>query len=771
MRRALPSFAGGTRYDGEAPGKGRRQLRQVNVNPGRNDPCPCGSGKKFERCCGLEQPQAAAQEPDGSDLAALVRSGRFADLEVRARQLIAREPASGLAWKALSVSLRARGMDALDALERAATHSPLDAEAHANLGNALLEIGRLSNAVASYRRALHIDPENADAHSNLGNALRGLGQTAEAVASYRRALQIKPRFAVAHNNLANALRALGQLDEAVANYHQALDIDPSYAEACNNLGNALLDLGRLPDALESYRRAVELKPDFAQAHSNLGNALRAMGRLDDAVSSYRRAIALSPDFAGAHSNLSDALRDLGHSELAAQSSRQAVAIDPKFAGAHNSLGNSLLDLGRLEDAAASYERALAINPRFTQAHINVGMVRRLQGRTAEAESSCRAALKIDANAAAAMVVLAEACTDGGRFAAAEDLLRRAVEADPDLPEAWAGIAQLRKMTPADAPWLAQVQRVAARRLAPRQEVYLRYALGKYFDDVRDFDAAFANYRRANELTKLYASPHDRQQVTAAADRLIRVYDGREADRPSIGGLDSTRPVFIIGMPRSGTTLAEQILASHPAVFGAGELAFWSNASAAHGPLRLDDGAGAPLIAHLGNEYLRLLGAMSAEALHVVDKMPANFLSLGLIHEVFPRARIIHIRRNPLDTCLSIYFQHFKSGHSYANDLGDLAHYYQEYSRLMQHWRRVMPAAGLLEVPYEGLVDDQEHWSRQMLAFIGLPWDIRCLDFHRTHRSVITASKWQVRQKMSRSSIDRWRNYQQFLGPLRNLKET
>jgi hypothetical protein len=163
--------------------------------------------------------------------------------------------------------------------------------------------------------------------------------------------------------------------------------------------------------------------------------------------------------------------------------------------------------------------------------------------------------------------------------------------------------------------------------------------------------------------------------------------------------------------------------------------------------------------------------LSSDALRVVDKMPANFLSLGLIHEVLPRARIIHMRRNALDTCLSIYFQHFKTGHSYANDLGDLAHYYAQYSRLMQHWRSIMPEDALLDVPYEGLVDDQEHWSRKMLEFVGLPWDVQCLDFHQTNRSVITASKWQVRQKMTRSSVDRWRNYEQFLGPLRNLKES
>ncbi len=215
------------------------------MKPGRNDPCPCGSGKKFKRCCGQGQSHTATAAPDTSGLVALVNSGRYAELEANARQLIAHQPTSGLAWKALSVSLRMQGKDALEALARAAILSPDDAEAHVNLGNAFLDLGRLPDAMASYRRALTIAPDYADAHTNLGNVLRALGQLDDAVASYRRALLVKPQFAVAHNNLGNALRALGQLDEAVASYHRALDINPSYAEACNNLGKALLDLGQL----------------------------------------------------------------------------------------------------------------------------------------------------------------------------------------------------------------------------------------------------------------------------------------------------------------------------------------------------------------------------------------------------------------------------------------------------------------------------------------------------------------------------------------------
>jgi hypothetical protein len=229
------------------------------------------------------------------------------------------------------------------------------------------------------------------------------------------------------------------------------------------------------------------------------------------------------------------------------------------------------------------------------------------------------------------------------------------------------------------------------------------------------------------------------------------------------------------MLRSGTTLAEQILASHPQVFGAGEQTFWSevaaaavsNQAAGHVPaMRMSDAA----LADLGDRYLQALRALSADALRVVDKLPTNFLLLGLIHAALPGARVIHLLRHPLDTCMSIYFQHFEASNTYTNDLCDLAHYYGEYWRLMKHWRSVLPADAMLEVPYEGLVADLPTWARRMLEFIGVSWDSRCLDFQRTARPVVTASKWQVRQKLFDSSVGRWRHYEPFIAPLRPLLE-
>ncbi len=673
------------------------------MTPARNDPCPCGSGKKYKKCCGQRGARAEpAATVDAQQFAGLADSRRFPELESRALEAIGRFPDSGPAWKALGVALRMQGKDALHALERAAELLPADAEAQGSLGNAMRHAGRLVEAVAKYR--------------------------------------------------------------------QAILNDPSYVEARHNLGNALLALGRFDEAAASYRAVLEINPNIAEAHSNLGNALLAQGRPEEAAASYRLALTLNPELAPAHSNLGDALRELGCSEQAAASCRRALAIDPNNAQAHNSLGNALLDQGRLADAATCYARALTLEPRFAKACVNFAIALRLLGSNSEADAMCRKALEIDPTAAPALALLAELQADRGLFPEAETLFRRAAEIDPAMPEAWAGIAHLRKMTLGDAPWLAQALRIAAGASKPREEAYLRYAIGKYCDDVGDYTGAFAQYRRANDLTKAYAPSYDRQRMTQAVDRIIRSCDPQWARRPRSLALRTPRPVFIVGMPRSGTTLAEQILASHPSAFGAGELSFWTDADAAFENAAPGEDAERMAVT-LGANYLRLLGELSADALRVVDKMPANFMFLGLIHDALPHARIIHLRRSPRDTCLSVYFQHFKTNLSYANDLEDLAAYYLEYLRLMDHWRSVLPANILLDVPYEGLVADQENWSRRMIEFIGLPWDAACLEFHRTERSVRTASKWQVRQRISSASVGRWRHYEQSLGPLANLPES
>jgi len=597
----------------------------------------------------------------------------------------------------------------------------------------LIEAGRLADLETQSRELLDRHPNSAPGWQMLGIALTRQGK--DASQAWQTACRLLPNDAGTHVNAGNASARLGRLEDAVASYRRALALSADLAEAHQNLGRALLELGRIEEAAASCRRALELNPRYAQAHATLGNAWLLLGRLEDAAASYA----------------------------------QALEIEPEFSETHHNLGNALRGLGKLEEAAASYRRALQIEPQFAEAHVNLGIAQRLQGRTAEAQASCRRALALDPRSAAAYAALADASADLGRFDEAQELFERVISIEPQSPEAWSGLARLRTMTLADAAWLAQAQRIADRPLPPRREAALRYAIGKYFDDVRDFDQAFLSFRRANELAKQHRMPHDRRQLTRVVDRMIRLYDPAWLARTRKHALESPRPVLIVGMLRSGTTLAEQILASHPAVFGAGELRFWSGVSEAYQWSEAESGGA--LLRKLAEDYLALLHDLSNGAPRVVDKMPTNFAFLGLIHAALPNARIIHMQRNPLDTCLSIYCQHFEATASYANDLEDLAHYYREYLRLVRHWRSMLPGEVVLEVPYEGLVADPERWSRAMVQFVGLPWDPRCLDFHATERPVITASQRQVRQKITPSSVGRWRNYEKFLGPLLDLMES
>ncbi len=320
-----------------------------------------------------------------------------------------------------------------------------------------------------------------------------------------------------------------------------------------------------------------------------------------------------------------------------------------------------------------------------------------------------------------------------------------------------------KWTGNDTKWLEGARVLLAKRLPLEHEISLHYALGKYYDDVGHYDDAFGHYRQANELAKRHAARYDGAKLTRRVDEIIHRFDAAFVRQCRDQGSATELPVFIIGMPRSGTSLTEQILASHPAVFGAGEVTFWDAAFVAFGT-----SAGADLLLSMAASYVDRIRARSGAALRVVDKMPANFLYAGLIHAALPRAKIIHMRRHPIDTCLSIYFQNFFNRDPYANDLDNLAHYYGEYLRVTDHWRSVLPAASLLEVPYEELIVDQEGWTRRMLDFIGLPWDPECLDFHQTDRVVITASKWQVRQKIHTGSAGRWHRYRQHVAPLLHL---
>lgn len=498
-------------------------------------------------------------------------------------------------------------------------------------------------------------------------------------------------------------------------------------------GNKCMFAGAYSDAIPIYQQLLQRNPRDPNALNNLGAALVKIGLFAEAEERFREATRLHPNFAAAHSNLGEVLRTQGQFLEAENWLRHAVRLNPKDVEARNNLGLTFVFLGRLSDAANQFKKSLKIAPKNAGAWFGMGHVAAIEGR----------------------------------FDDAEAMFGRALDANPQMASAWAAIAGLRKMTPSHTAWLERAQQLAASGISLLEEVDLRFAIGKYYDDVGDFTQAFQSYKDANELQKSTAVVYQPRARTQFVNDLIRLYTrGSTSNAPLTS--DSISPIFVVGMPRSGTSLVEQIIASHPSAKGAGELGYWSRAQQEHGAAtqgRLDESTRKKL----ADDYLQALRTRCGDSPRIVDKTPLNFDNLGIINSVFPSARIIYMQRDPVDTCLSCYFQKFSAEMDFAMDLTGLAHFYTEHQRLMAHWRDVLPPGTILEVPYAELVAHQELWTRNILEFLGLEWNEQCLDFNETSRLVATASFWQVKQPIFEDSVARWRNYEKFIGPLLALR--
>jgi tetratricopeptide (TPR) repeat protein len=501
-----------------------------------------------------------------------------------------------------------------------------------------------------------------------------------------------------------------------------------------------------------------------------GNRSLTQGDFAEAITLYQELITLNPRHAIAINNLGTAFYKLGRYREAEGRFYQAIKVKPDFADAHSNLGNMFLLKGQFVDAENFLRHALKLNPRFVDARINLGLTLVSLSRLREAKSHLEKALKYEPRNSDALFGMALIAKTEGSFADSETLLSRALQLSPNMPKALASQAGLRKMRSSDTDWLDRAEKVAASGIAALDESELRFAIGKYHDDVENYKQAFQNYKRANDLLKAIAEPYDRSAHKQFVDMLIRAYTPEVLAQANGGVSVSMKPVFVVGMPRSGTSLTEQIISSHPSAIGAGELTFWS--SAVHdNAAALENGLlSESTRSKLADAYLRVLDSKSTTALRIVDKAPVNSDYLGIIHSVFPNARIIYMRRHPIDTCLSCYFQRFVQTLNFTGDLSDLADYYRQHERLIEHWRSALPAGSILDVPYEELVADHEGWTRKILDFLGLDWNERCLDFHKTNRAVATASYWQVRQAIYKTSVQRWRNYERFVGPLLELKD-
>ncbi len=655
--------------------------------------------------------------------------------------------------------------------------------AYLGMGNQWAEVGRLDHAMAQYRKALAIDPQCAEAYNNLGVILHRQGRLDEAAAAYGQALALVPNDAEGHLNLGNVRFAQKALDLAEDQYRRAVSLSPDLADVRLNLGVVLLHQGRLEEALAETLRAVALAPERVEGHQNLGVILVRLDRLEEALTSYQRALTLHPDHAETLMNVGVALTRLGRLEEAVERLRRALALDSENPRIHSNLGDALLKWadagslpfksGRWTAAAACYRQVVAAQPKDPVAYYNLGVVLLQLDQLEEAVSLFEQALRLRPADAESLNNLGVALFRLGRFDEAAACYRQALALKPEYVEARFNQSEVKRFTRGD-PDLAALETLAAEsgRMSPSQAVHLHFALGKALEDVGDFQRAFEHLLQGNAARRRLL-PYDEAAVLGRFRRMAELFDASLFERFQGCGEESNVPIFIVGMPRSGSTLVEQILASHPEIYGAGELTDLADV-AQNGPDGDLSGAvvlGALLsqnpacFARLGRAYLARLPALPAGRTRITDKMPDNFMLIGLIHLMLPQARIIHTMRDPVDTCVSCFSKLFTEAQDYSFDLAELGRYYRSYHGLMAHWRRVLPPGRLLEISYESLVDDLEGHARRLIAYCGLPWDERCLAFHETQRAILTASATQVRQPLFRGSIGRWRRYRPFLQPL------
>ena len=682
---------------------------------------------------------------------------------------------------------------------------PRNAEAFFMLGAINGETGQLDEAVRSLEKAIALQPDDADAHYTLGSVLKAQGEPQAALAHAERAVALAPDYAEAWLLFATSSALLGKMEAAETGCHKAIELGLSSPDVYLTLGDTCRAQGKLPEAREHLETAVRLEPDHAEAWLLLGAVQGMLGNYHSAEASSRHVVGLQPDNADAHKNLGNALKDQGRYDTAISSYQKALELQPENADAWLGLGTCYLSVAGPKEAEACYRKAVELGPESVDACLFLGRSLRLQGKFEDAEKYCRHALALAPGIASVYKELGDALLAQGKPDDALASYQEALRIAPNDPATIAGKAAVYERRGAFTESLETIQpcleldppecgivstfarlsrhfdhqshaislitRLLARPAIGRfDRAQLHFRLGNLYDETGDHEQAFEHIQAGNELAaQCYDPAVDEKYV----DDLFSSYTTTSMAKLPRASCWSERPVFIVGMPRSGTSLVEQILATHPQVFGAGELddirRFSENL-----PALLGGGAPYPrcveaitqdVVDGLSKEYLRKLDRLGGDAERVTDKMPHNFLHLGLIELLFPRARIIHCVRDPLDTCLSCYFRSFAGHLPYKYNLAHLGEFYRQYQRLMQHWKAVLHLS-VMDVRYEELVENPEALSRSLVEFCGLDWDERCLRFYEAKRFVRTASYDQVRQPIYKQAVGRWRKYQEHLGPLK-----
>ena len=667
--------------------------------------------------------------------------------------------------------------------------------------------GKYGPASRVCRQILQRQPRNADAHNILGVTLNALGEKREAVAELRRAIRIHPDIASYHSNLGEILRQHGDADEAAIELQESLRLEPNNPQARNNLGIVHYDRKEYDEAVAQYRLAIELQPDMAEAYNNLGNALRMASDREGAMEAYQNALIHREIYPEAYNNLGTLLHAERQHDEAEHALRRAIQQMPTYMEAHNNLANVYSAQKRDGEALRILGDALRIEDRHPTTLLIVSRIQTTLGNFDLAERAARIVIEDDPESVDAKVALGQLMHETDRYDEAIQILEDAIKSGADTAEAhnFYGVA------------LKSVGRLDEAREQIMKSIELNDKMYGSFANLNDlvdfsnedelFDKMKAVFDDADDLEADQLLPlhfafgkalEDRGEHARALDHYItggrmkraqldfsetsngEFFDSIRAAFPrerfenrAYAGNSDDRPVFIVGMPRSGSTLTEQILSSHPEVYGAGEVKYLSRAmsqlrdrfpSLPRFPAMMDK-VGPAQLELLANNYVSQITASSGGAARVTDKLLTNYYFVGLIHMLMPNAKIIHTRRDPVDTCLSAFTKLFKDDMPHSYDLGELGRYYGKYRQLMEHWEQVLPEGVMITVDYENTVEHTEREAKRLIEFIGLAWDDKCLAFHESNRPVKTASVAQVRKPIYKTAVKRWKKYGDGLKPL------
>ncbi len=650
---------------------------------------------------------------------------------------------------------------------------PRMAGAHNLMAAVLHAQGNSAAAVKSMQRAIHLDGNNAQFYANLGEMERQRGKLPEAMTALRRAHDLNPSSPQTLNNLGIVHYDQREFEKAVEYYEQAISLSSSYPEAHNNLGNALHALGKDDEALEQYQRALFMRENYPGAYNNMAAILRDRDQVAEAEFAYRKAIGLNDRYFEAYGNLATLLVQHDREDEALRVLGDALKIDPKNVSILIQLARTQLERSNFSQAEQACRLALVEDPDNADAHVVLGEVLHETDRFPEALASYETALRLKPGSGDARMHYGICLKSVGRLEEAREQLLKAIEDNPRAIGIYANLADMEKFTP-DNPRLQTMEAIMQEASDPMSERYmaLHFGLGKAYEDIGEYEKAFSHFQMGTTLKRAKLD-YTETETFGFFDSIREIFTADFIANAPFEGDPTQVPVFIIGMPRSGSTLVEQIVSSHPQAFGAGEIKEFSrriHMLRSRFPFlpKYPQMVGKFNRAHyaiLAEGYLSTLRELAPNALRVTDKLLTNYYFAGMLHMLFPNAKFIHTKRNPVDTCWSAYTKLFKDDMPHSYDFGELGRYYRKYEELMAHWDKVLPPQTIKTVVYEDVVGNLEASARGMLEFLGLSWDPACLSFHQSARPVKTASVTQVRKPVYTSSVEKWRRYGARLQPL------